>query len=107
MLYNKNETKQAGETGSEVNEYSNLLNQFNLHPMHVEGTLTLTECNDCVAIGTDVGGSTISPQKNHVQENHGVTGISGTGHTINIYQYPKELIEVLDRITTELRVRRL
>lgn len=33
-----------------------------------------------------------SQQNNHVQENRGVTGISGTGHTINNYACPQEII---------------
>jgi hypothetical protein len=34
-------------------------------------------------------------QTNDVENNHGVTGISGTGHTIIVNQCPDELIQLL------------
>jgi hypothetical protein len=37
-------------------------------------------------------------QTNNVETNTGVTGIHGTGHTINVYQYPKELTELLTKL---------
>jgi hypothetical protein len=74
---------------------SNLVSQLNLLPRQMETEQTITDSNNCTAIGNDANGSTVSPQTNHVQENYGVTGITGTGHTINIYQYPKELINLI------------
>jgi hypothetical protein len=62
-----------------------------------EHEISINDSNSCIAIGQFPNGSTVSNQTNHVQENHGVTGITGTGHTINIYQYPKELIELLKK----------
>jgi hypothetical protein len=60
-----------------------------------ENEQTITDSSSCIAIGNDANGSTVSNQTNHVQENRGVTGITGTGHTINIYQCPQELINLL------------
>jgi hypothetical protein len=95
----KNENNQARETGSEVNEYLNLLNQLNLHPCQIVEQ-EVSHVDGSSVAGNNMRGSdnNVLSQTNHVQENYGVTGISGTGHTINIYQYPKELIEILDRI---------
>jgi hypothetical protein len=99
---------------------SNLFNQLNLLPKQVENdqgigsvdssdvignnlsgsdndvlSQTVSDSKSCIAIGNDANGSTVSTQTNHVQENCGVTGITGTGHTINIYQCPQELINLL------------
>jgi hypothetical protein len=99
---------------------SNLFNQLNLLPKQTEirqesgegnassmsGNATtqqpennqqLEDVESSVVVGNDANGSNIevSPQTNHVQENCGVTGITGTGHTINIYQCPQELINLL------------
>jgi hypothetical protein len=64
--------------------------------------------SDSVVVGNNINGSdttvvhgnddNVMPQTNHVQENFGVTGISGTGHTINIYQCPPELINLLVKL---------
>jgi hypothetical protein len=42
-------------------------------------------------------GTNLSSQTNHVDKNTGITGISGTGHTINNYNYacPPEIIELI------------
>jgi hypothetical protein len=40
----------------------------------------------------------IDVQETRVQDNHGITGITGTGHTINVYQYPKGLDDLLLKI---------
>ncbi|MDR2806524.1 MAG: hypothetical protein LBB85_13015 [Dysgonamonadaceae bacterium] len=54
-------------------------------------------------VGNNLNGidNNVSTQTNHVQENYGVTGITGTGHTINIYQYPKSLEDFLMKILAE------
>ena len=43
-------------------------------------------------------GKSINNQENHVEENSGITGITGTGHTITINQCPKEIIEILSKL---------
>jgi hypothetical protein len=70
-------------------ESVNQLSQLNLLP----NAQDVTQSNEH---GDNVYGQ--NAQANRVQENYGVTGISGTGHTINIYQYPKELVELLKKV---------
>jgi hypothetical protein len=70
-------------------ESVNQLSQLNLLP----NAQDVTQNNEH---GDNVYGQ--NAQANRVQENYGVTGISGTGHTINIYQYPKELVELLKKL---------
>jgi hypothetical protein len=95
----------------------------NLLPKSEQNSQDLGNVESSIAISSDANGSEISTEKignveasdvtgcnmngsdnnvcsqhNTVSDNHGITGISGTGHTINIYQYPKELIELLKQI---------
>jgi len=37
-------------------------------------------------------------QENHIENNTGITGITGTGHTITINQCPQEFIEILSKL---------
>jgi hypothetical protein len=107
MLYNKNETTLAGATGKEAIDSQKLLNQLNLLPMQIENEQGIGSVDGSDVVGnnlhgnenTSVAGNGNEIQTNHVQENYGVTGITGTGHTINIYQCPKELIELLERFS--------
>jgi hypothetical protein len=103
----------------------NQLNQLNLLPKQVENeqgigsvdssdvvgnnlsgsdndvlSQTVSDSESSIAIGNDANGSDIkvSPQANHnVQENHSTTGnnFQYNGNTINIYQCPQELIDLL------------
>jgi hypothetical protein len=41
------------------------------------------------------GNNDFAMQKNNVTYNFGVTGISGNGHTINVYSLPEEFVELL------------
>jgi len=48
--------------------------------------------------GSDVVGNNVnrqSCQENHVKENSGITGISGTKHNITINQCPQEIIDLI------------
>jgi hypothetical protein len=102
----------------------NTVNLLNLQPQNQQGIGNVEGSDvvgnnqrDSTAIGrdannSDIGHTTtgdgssvsgdISKQDNHVQDNHGITGITGTGHTINVYQYPKELTELLTRLVAKL-----
>jgi hypothetical protein len=46
---------------------------------------------------TSISGSDnlLNPQTNNVENNTGITGITGTGHTINNYACPPEIIEFI------------
>jgi hypothetical protein len=50
-------------------------------------------------------GRIVSTQKNNVQENRGVTGISGNGITVNVYQYPKELAELFKLLINKIETK--
>jgi hypothetical protein len=85
---------------------SNLFNQLNLLPRQTENEQEISNVDGSDVNGNNlhgnenisVAGSENEIQTNNVQENYGVTGITGTGHTINIYQYPKELAELLAKL---------
>jgi hypothetical protein len=100
MPHNKNENKPSESISKGEIDYLKSLNQLNLLPKQTENDQQLDDVESSIVIGNNANGSNIkvAPQTNHVHENLGVTGITGTGHTINIYQYPKELIEILNRI---------
>jgi hypothetical protein len=114
MTVDKNDSEQALTRGS---------NYLNLLPKSEQNSQELECVDDSVAVGSDANGSDISLEKigavtesdvtgcnmngsdnnvsaqhNTVSDNRGVTGITGTGHTINIYQYPKELTELLMKL---------
>jgi glycerol kinase len=104
-----------------VKQYDNLLNLLpqqakmkqengkdNASSVYGNATTGIFEKNcESVKVGRDANnaniqiGENLSCQTNHVQENRGVTGITGTGHTINIYQYPKSLEDLLTKILTK------
>jgi hypothetical protein len=48
-------------------------------------------------------GTNLSSQTNHVDKNTGITGISGTGHTITINQFPDELIQLLIKLAKSIK----
>jgi hypothetical protein len=68
----------------------------------IDGNILTQDANGSVAICGDANDSSVHTQSNHVQDNHGITGITGTGHTINVYQYPKELEELLLKLLTKV-----
>ena len=47
---------------------------------------------------TVTGNNVTNNQENRVDMNSGITGITGTGHTITINQCPKEIIEILSKM---------
>jgi hypothetical protein len=109
----KNESGQASTGGKEVSNPNPLLlaTAFNLLPQNQsnganentesnmqQNTQNLEDVGGSIVVGNDANNANIRHQVNHVQENRGVTGITGTGHTINIYQYPKELTELLIKL---------
>jgi hypothetical protein len=53
------------------------------------------------AIGHNVNGD-ISSQTNNVENNTGITGITGTGHTINNYACPPEIIELIKKLISKI-----
>jgi hypothetical protein len=73
---------------------ANLL-AFQNKPDTSENSQELNDVENSVIVGTDANNSEINAtsQTNHVQENRGVTGIQGTGYTINNYACPKEIID--------------
>jgi hypothetical protein len=93
-------------------------NYLNLLPESEQNTQNLGNVDSSTVIGNNANGRKISSarighstdgenspveghifsQTNHVDTNTGITGISGTGHTINVYQYPKELSELLIKL---------
>ncbi|MDR1224250.1 MAG: hypothetical protein LBL07_15425 [Tannerella sp.] len=75
----------------------------------VEGNSQNSEQNDGEGIlGNNVessniqNGTNLSSQTNNVENNHGITGISGTGHTITVNQCPDELIQLLIKLIKKL-----
>jgi hypothetical protein len=92
-----------------INGQRKQFNLLNLPPQNEQGIGAVTDsgvvgnnCNEQIghttsADNSDITGD-IAKQDNHVQENLGVTGITGTGHTINIYQYLKEIVELLKKL---------
>jgi hypothetical protein len=98
-------------------------NYLNLLPVSEQNSQELEKVDNSVAISSDANGSDISLEKignvdksdvtgcnmngndnnvsaqhNTVSDNRGVTGITGTGHTINIYQCPQELINLITKL---------
>jgi hypothetical protein len=77
-----------------------------IHDHSDENSQSIGNADSSTLIGNNANyatvqsGENISPQTNRVQENFGVTGITGTGHTINVYQYPEELKELLMKLLT-------
>jgi hypothetical protein len=68
----------------------------------IEGNSQSSEQNDGEGIlGNNVessniqNGTNLSSQTNHVDKNTGITGISGSGHTIYNYACPPEIIEFI------------
>ena len=52
---------------------------------------------------SDSATKAINKQENHVENNTGITGITGNGHIITINQCPKEVIEMLSKMTEILK----
>jgi hypothetical protein len=44
----------------------------------------------------------LNPQYNTVENNTGITGITGTGHTIYNYACPPEIIELIKKLTSKI-----
>jgi hypothetical protein len=61
------------------------------------GDVSESDVTGCNMNGSD---NNVCSQHNTVTNNHGITGISGTGHTINVYQYPKEFVELFKKFMT-------
>jgi hypothetical protein len=76
---NANESKISSET----NEHSNKAIESEIKESNVQQ-------------GENISYQT---QTNNVDKNSGITGIQGNGNTINIYQCPKELAELLIQLT--------
>jgi hypothetical protein len=51
--------------------------------------------SDVIGCNMDGSDNNVCPQHNTVSDNYGVTGISGTGHTINNYACPPEIVELI------------
>jgi hypothetical protein len=114
MTYNKNKNQPVTPGGKSVNPLAqlsqtnnsflptNLGHQTAGAESHIEGdTNAGNATNDINQDSCKDNQNSFNKtfyQTNDVENNHGVTGISGTGHTINVYQYPKELIELLKQI---------
>jgi hypothetical protein len=53
------------------------------------------EASDVTGCNMSGSGNNVFSQHNAVSENHGITGISGTGHTINNYACPPEIVDFI------------
>jgi hypothetical protein len=98
-------------------------NYLNLLPKSEQNSQGLENVDSSIAISSDANGSKISSEKighsttgensyvdgeifhqtNHVDKNTGITGISGTGHTITVNQCPDELIQLLVKLIKTLQ----
>jgi hypothetical protein len=76
-----------------LSQVSNLLPKLEHHDeVHQKGEKNV--------VGND---NNVLAQTNHVQENRGITGITGTGHTITVNQCPDELIQLLIKFLKTLQ----
>jgi hypothetical protein len=98
-------------------------NYLNLLPKSEQNSQGLENVDSSIAISSDANGSEISTEKignveasdvtgcnmngsdnnvcsqhNTVSDNRGITGISGTGHTIYNYACPPEIIELISKL---------
>jgi hypothetical protein len=51
--------------------------------------------SDIAGCNTNGRDNNVCPQHNTAPDNYGITGISGTGHTINNYACPPEIVELI------------
>ncbi|MDR1201645.1 MAG: hypothetical protein LBL58_08470 [Tannerellaceae bacterium] len=51
--------------------------------------------SDVTGCNMDGSNNNVCPQHNTVFDNYGITGISGSGHTINNYACPPEIVELI------------
>ena len=55
----------------------------------------------------ELEGKSTNNQENNVGDNSGITGITGTGHTITINQCPKEIVEILSKLIEITKIKGL
>jgi hypothetical protein len=104
-----NSTRTVTPDCESVRNYLNLLPQSEQNTQDLgnadSGTVIGNNANESKISSERIGHSTtgenspveghIFSQTSHVDTNTGITGISGTGHTINNYACPPEIIELI------------